>query len=144
MFAGLQVALTKASALPTGLSGGTDYFVIKTSANVFKLAANLVDALAGTAIDISDTGNGTFTFTPTSLAGGNIKIQAALEDVDAKYIDLTDTNIGDASIAISGTSKQFFTKFKPEFPWYRLVLDLTAGALDYTAKITLKSEAGSK
>lgn len=141
MFKGLQVALTKTSALPAGLLAVTDYFIIKISDSVYKFAATLVDAQSSTAIDITDVGSGTTTFTPTPLAGATIKIQAALADTDALYQDLTDANIGDASQSISATGSLFFTKINPEFPWYRLVLALTAGSLTVDAKYTLKSDA---
>ena len=41
----------------TGLTSGTDYYVIKVDANTIKLAASADDATAGTAIDISGQGN---------------------------------------------------------------------------------------
>jgi hypothetical protein len=141
LITGLKGQFTTTDTLPDGLALTTDYFIIRVSANTFQVASSLANALAGTEINIIDQGVGDHTFTPTALAGGNIKIQGALEDVDAKYIDLTDANIGDASIAISANSKHFFVKVNPEFQFYRVVLDLTAGALDYVANVTLKSEA---
>lgn len=42
----------------TGLTDATDYYVIKVSANTFKLATTLVNAIAGTAINITVVGVG--------------------------------------------------------------------------------------
>ena len=48
--------------LPTGLSAGTDYYVIKLSDTTCKLASSYANAVAGTAISItSGTGSGTHT-----------------------------------------------------------------------------------
>lgn len=53
--------LTTSGSLPTGLVAATDYYVIKFDANTFKLATNLANALAGTAIVLSSNGTGTQT-----------------------------------------------------------------------------------
>jgi len=60
---GQAVALT-GSSLPTGLTAGT-YYVIRVSATVIKLAANVANANAGTAVDITVDGSGTCTLTQT-------------------------------------------------------------------------------
>lgn len=57
-------ASNSGGALPTGLAAATPYFVIKTGTNTYKLAASLVDALAGTFIAVSTNGTGTQTLTP--------------------------------------------------------------------------------
>ena len=67
---GDQVVVSTSSALPTGLSVNTYYYVIAVSANTFKLAASLSDAVAGTAVDITGTGTGTQTIAKkTNLVG---------------------------------------------------------------------------
>lgn len=53
-------------ALPTGLSAGTDYYVIKSTADDFQLASSLANAYAGTAVAISDNGTGTHTLSDTA------------------------------------------------------------------------------
>ncbi len=45
------------AGLPTGLSAGTDYYVVKVSATVIKLATSLTNALAGTIIDLTTDGS---------------------------------------------------------------------------------------
>lgn len=49
----------------TGLTSGTTYYVIKVTDNTFKVATTAANAFAGTAIDISGTGNNAQTFVPT-------------------------------------------------------------------------------
>lgn len=50
-------------ALPTGLSAGTDYWLIRVSATTARVAASYADARAGTAIAFTDAGSGTNTLT---------------------------------------------------------------------------------
>ena len=48
-------------ALPAGLSAALNYYVIKLSANTFSLATSLPNALASSAVTITDAGTGTHT-----------------------------------------------------------------------------------
>lgn len=45
--------------LPAGLTTGTEYYIIKVDANTYKLATTLANAVAGTAVDLTDFGSGT-------------------------------------------------------------------------------------
>jgi hypothetical protein len=65
---GVVGQMSTSSALPTGLSTSTDYYVINLSANTFALAASAELAAAGTKINITDAGTGNQTFTPTALS----------------------------------------------------------------------------
>lgn len=56
---GDKVRLTSTTTLPAGLAANTTYFVIRLSADTFSLATTDANAVAGTAIDITDTGTGT-------------------------------------------------------------------------------------
>ena len=58
---GTRVRLTTTTTLPAGLATATDYYVIKVSDTTFKLATSYANAIAGTAIDITDAGTGTHT-----------------------------------------------------------------------------------
>lgn len=55
----IQVSTT--TTLPAGLSAATNYFVIKVTDTTCKLATSYANAVAGTAIDITDAGTGTHT-----------------------------------------------------------------------------------
>lgn len=65
---GDRVQVTSTSSLPGGISALTDYYVIpyqiKDTPRI-KLATSLLNAMAGTAIDISSAGSGTITVTKT-------------------------------------------------------------------------------
>lgn len=58
---GTRVRLTTTTTLPAGLSLATDYYVIVVSDTTFKLATSYANAIAGTAINITDAGTGTHT-----------------------------------------------------------------------------------
>lgn len=58
---GTRVRLTTTTTLPAGLALATDYFVIKVTDSTFKLATTYANAVAGTAINITDAGTGTHT-----------------------------------------------------------------------------------
>ncbi len=58
---GTRVRLTTTTTLPAGLALATDYYVIKVTDSTFKLASSYANAIAGTAIDITDAGTGTHT-----------------------------------------------------------------------------------
>ena len=53
--------LTTTGTLPAGLATGTTYYVIPVSSTTIKLATTRANAIAGTAINITDTGTGTHT-----------------------------------------------------------------------------------
>lgn len=55
----VQVSTT--TTLPAGLSAATNYFVIKVTDTTCKLATSYANAVAGTAINITDAGAGTHT-----------------------------------------------------------------------------------
>ncbi len=63
---GDQVQVTTTGTLPTGIAAATNYYVIPYQRGTtprIQLAASYADALAGTAITISDAGTGTHTVT---------------------------------------------------------------------------------
>lgn len=58
-----RVQLTTSGTLPAGLALATDYYVIKTSDTTIQLATSYANAVAGTAINITDAGTGTHNIT---------------------------------------------------------------------------------
>lgn len=58
---GTRVRLTTTTTLPAPLATATDYYLIKVSDTSYKLATTNANALAGTAIDITNAGTGTHT-----------------------------------------------------------------------------------
>jgi len=58
-----KVQFTTTTTLPTGLSAGTDYWLVRQSATTAKVATSYANALAGTVIAFTDAGTGTHTLT---------------------------------------------------------------------------------
>lgn len=56
---GTRMRLTTTTTLPAGLATATDYYYIKVTDSTFKLATSYANAIAGTAINITDAGTGT-------------------------------------------------------------------------------------
>lgn len=134
---GIKGQWTTSSALPTGLSLATDYFVIKVDADVFKVAASLSDALAGTPIDISTAGTGNQTFTPTALAGGTIKLQQSNKSNPTTDSDWSD--LGSAT-NITVDALVYLEKDRPTSLWVRSYITLTAGHITTTLNILVKGD----
>jgi hypothetical protein len=121
-------------ALPTGLSAGTDYFVVPVTADTFKLATSLADALAGTTLSISSDGTGTNTITPTAIAAANVKLQKSNDNV----------NFADEGSAtnITADGTVFLEKADCCFKWIRVAYTLTAGSLSAVNQIIGKGLDG--
>lgn len=57
--------LTTSDTLPTGLALETNYWVIVVNSGTIQLASSLANALAGTAVEFTDAGEGTHTIVDT-------------------------------------------------------------------------------
>jgi hypothetical protein len=61
LFPFTRVQVSSSGTLPAGLLAATDYFVIRLSDTEIRLATSYANAVAGTAINITDAGSGTHT-----------------------------------------------------------------------------------
>ena len=71
-----RVQLTTTTTLPAGLSLATDYYVIKLTDTTCSFATSYANAVAGTAINITDAGTGTHTINtlyPRHTSGAGLK-----------------------------------------------------------------------
>lgn len=127
---GLKVQVSTTTTLPAGLSASTDYFVIKIDAGTFKLATNLSNAIAGTAIDITDAGTGTHTITPTSIAGCSYTLYGSVDGTT--YVSLAVTN------NITVTANFIHEKIDPMFDYLKVYYTLTAGQISVVQTTLVK------
>lgn len=79
LLTGTRVRCTTTTTLPAGLSLATDYFIIKVSDTTAKLATSYANAIAGSAVNITDAGTGTHTISwlyprYTNGAGVNVTL----------------------------------------------------------------------
>lgn len=123
-------------ALPAGYAVSTDYYVIKSDANGFFLAASRALAFAGTKVAISGDGTGTHTY--TGYASGD----TACERVMWLNVDLGAEHQGTAGLlgiagagAIAITDQKGYVKLFRHNP--RIVAYTVVGTLD-TGNVTIK------
>lgn len=123
---GRKVALSTAGVLPAGLSA-TNYWMIAVTANTLKFAASLADAIAGTAVDITDAGTGTHTLTPAALSSCSVKLQESNDNSD--FIDIASMT---TSITATGSSI-----FKPTVSskYIKIVFSITDGQVDIDCNV---------
>lgn len=137
MQTGLKVRLTTTTTLPAGLALATDYYVINVSANVFKLASSLVDALAGTAVDVTDAGTGTHTVTAEALSA-TTKLQKSNDGTN--WVDVHDDEVlgGNNSQTISADGGVVWVV--PDAPWrfVRQSITLAGGQLTMSTAAVAK------
>jgi len=94
---GQPVVLSSTNTLPAGLSADTVYFVIAVSGQTLKLATTRANAVAGTAVDITDTGTGVHTITKAITDDDLIEdcIDDAVEYIESRtgksFVATTDT-----------------------------------------------------
>lgn len=128
---GLKGQGTTTTTLPAGLNTSTDYFVIYLTADTYSLATSYANAVAGTAIDITDTGTGTHTFTPTAIAGGTAALQGSINGT-------TWVDIGSTSQNITATANLIYNISSTYYPFARLKFVNTAGVFTSTTQYALK------
>lgn len=127
---GLKGAASTDGVLPGGLSA-TDYYVIKIDANTFKLAASYADSLAGVAMDITDAGTGTHTFTPAALSGATWKIQVSPDVEGSSWFDLA------TATSITVDANSITEKVAPKYKRIKTVFAAAAGQVIATQKIVV-------
>lgn len=111
LYTGLKIQLTiDGGTLPTGVTTGTDYFVIVVDVNTIKLASTLAYAQAGTAINITSQGTAgqEATVTAVSLAGASLTLAYSANDASLlagvwKDVASATSITADAVIAITAT-----------------------------------------
>jgi hypothetical protein len=120
---GLAVNVSTSGTLPSPLVAGTDYFVIKMSADYFKLALTLADAEAGNVILINSAGSGNHTFTPKALNANKLKGQASNDGLS--YVDVPSLI---ADISSAGTA--IFNIVEPAYRYLRVIYVPSAGSIN--------------
>jgi len=129
---GLKGQFTTTTTLPAGLSLATDYFLIAATAGTYKAATTLVNANAGTVVNITDQGVGTHTFTPTAIAGGTVKLQQSLDD--STYVD-----VASSSSNVTATANFAWSIADAYYKYFRVVYTLTAGQVSVVTKVLVKA-----
>jgi hypothetical protein len=130
---GWAIVFATDGTLPAPLVAATTYYAIRVSADVFKVATTYANALATTAIDLSDTGTGNDTVTVTGTFRGTMKLQvsnncwkdnvgaAGLEmRSDVVWADLPSSEVtldGGDETAVWNVRDVFYETFRLVFVW---------------------------
>jgi len=121
-YTGLKVQLTTGTTLPAGLALLTDYFIVRLSASTFGFAASLVNAQAGTLVDITDGGTGTHTVTAVALAGATVKLQKSNDG--SNWVDVASAQ------ALTADATYLPDAVDVAFKYVKPVVAITAGMGD--------------
>lgn len=121
---GTKLRLTTSGTLPSPLLTATDYYVIKVDADTIKLATSAANATAGTAIDLTDVGTGTTTFTPNTISGASVRLWKSNDGTN------WDTEGSATNITADGSSA--LERNYPVFRYYRIQILITDGSFGLT------------
>ena len=103
------------------------------------MASSAANALAGTAVDITDVGiDGPHTLTPASITGGAYKIQVSADDVT--YFDITAHDLLPVAANITVTANFYWDGLFPTFNYARVLFACTTGQFSYTVVGITKTE----
>lgn len=133
---GLKVRLTTTGTLPEGVTTGTDYFVIPVDDSTIAFASTLANAKSGTRIELTDEGTGTHTVAVTALAGATVCIEYSNDGV---YFGAADTSDATSPISITSDETVFIKLIKPSYRFARISYTITAGSLNTTNYVVVKS-----
>lgn len=132
---GFKVQLTTTGTLPGGLATATDYFLIVVDANTLKFATSLANALAGTAINITNQGSdeAVNTITGVAIAGASVTFRKSNDGVD--WIDVQTAT----SITVDGSVMT--EQPNVSYRYFKAVKALTSGQVDLKALICVLGDA---
>lgn len=137
---GMKFTITTTGTEPAGLAVLTDYYWIRVSSTTGKAAASQADALAGTAVDVTDAGTGTHTIVPTATIAGSIKLQKCNDPESVPEADRTWFDITSSSQNFTATSNLNWTGVDVGYRLLRAVATVTSGTV--TAAIRINGKGG--
>lgn len=140
---GIKGQFTTSGSLPTGISALTNYWIVKVDLTTVQIATSLANALAGTVVNITAAGSGNQTFTPTSIAGGNINFQktnvlsSSSNTLSTTAADWTDI---ETDTAVTADATVWWAKIGPEYAGWRVRGVTSDGAFQAKLYIIARGE----
>lgn len=123
---GLAVQFTTETTLPSGITAATSYYVIPVTSSTYKVATTLANALAGTAVDYTNTGTGNQTATPVAISG-SFYLEGSNDN------ETTWAVVPNTSQTLSADGSFVCEVDYIRYSSYRSVVTLTSGQLQVTA-----------
>lgn len=132
---GFKGQLTATVTLPGGLSTATDYFIIKVDANTVKFATSYANAIAGTAVDITNQGSdeNVSTFTGVALAGASVTFKCSNDGTNWADIQAA------TSITVDGST--FLNQPNVAYRYFKATKALTSGQVALSGLICVIGDA---
>lgn len=127
---GLKVRFTTSGVLPTGLSAGVDYYLIRVSDNVLMVASSQANALSGDYLSVSG-GSGTHTVNVQAAEPVHLKLQGSIDG--EIWVDLPD------SLVTLSSEAQLMEHEAAYFHKVKVKILLGSGQYNVNCKIMIKS-----
>jgi hypothetical protein len=145
---GEKVQLTSTGTLPAGLALVTDYWVIRVSDTVIKLASSLVNAKAGTEVTFTDDGTGAHTWHSLTISGAMYQqasvaqYSVGVADGTAEWqeLDLADKDILQDTLTVTINSVEWNVLGSGGFD----TTFVTYGPTDKVVKLVYNSDLSAK
>ena len=133
---GSRIRLVSTTTLPGGALSNTDYYVIYLTATTIKLATTLANAIAGTALNITDSGSGTLTANEQALiATDSLAAIVAHEVISAAISPRRPiTNVGVSTIVNGDAQKT---------PWITAITNSTNANIVFGYKLVVFGGTGA-
>ena len=135
-YTGLVGQVTTSGALPTGISGSTNYYVRWLSANTFSLYdtyAHAIDIGSTTGIvNITNVGSGNHTFTPTAIAGCTVALEGSLDN-GATYV-----TVPNSSRTVTADATEVWEIDYIRYTNLRFLPTLTSGLITIASQVLIK------
>ncbi len=136
LMTGVKISgITTTTTLPAGLATSTPYYPIVVDSDHIKFASSQANALAGTAIDLTDYGVSTGVHTiaiATSLAG-SVKLQVNIEPdtLTGNWVDVSDEEIinGNGSQSFAAATTLRWVMENVAASEFRAVVTVTSGTI---------------
>lgn len=133
---GSRIRLTSTITLPGGSLSLTDYYVISLTSTTIKLATTLALALAGTALNITDSGSGTLTANEQALTISDSLAAIVAHEVISAAISprRAITDVG-ASTIVNGDAQKT--------PWITAITNSTNANIVFGYKLVVFGGTGA-
>jgi hypothetical protein len=123
---GLKVQATTAGTLAVPLALATDYYAIRVDADYFQLASSFANAVAGTAIAITNVGVTSTTLTPVALSS-SVTFQKSNDATNWVDIQTATSITADGTVMIEAANVSY--------RYFKAVKALSAGNVDLQAYV---------
>lgn len=135
---GMKLTVSTTDTLPGGLAALTDYYFIYLSPTTGKLATSQANALAGTAVDITNAGTGTHTIVVNTTIAGSIKLQKSLDPETVPAASRVWFDIANSSQNFTGSTTLNWAYADVAYRAVRAVVTVTSGMVSAAVRLNGK------